>query len=175
MSFPKRFAIHFAGVAIAAAIQAFIEFTVTPGTPSTDGEALVQGSLSGFLVIALYWFFGFFLPRCIIKAKSPQNALKLRLGIVCDKAEKSAPAEPSLPRGVRIAQVLCDSAAAKAEIRENMLICSINGRTVENAAEAELVADAFADKSNWTVVIADPAQNYEETTYRIRFITEKNG
>ena len=49
---------HGVGIAIAAAIQDFIKFAGASGAATTDGEALMQGTLSEFLVIALYGFFG---------------------------------------------------------------------------------------------------------------------
>lgn len=47
---------HGVGIAIAAAIQDFIKFAGASGAATTDGEALMQGTLSEFLVIALYGF-----------------------------------------------------------------------------------------------------------------------
>ena len=71
----------------------------------------MQGSLSEFLVIALYGFFGVYLPHRIFKAMSPQSAVKLRLGMARDKIAGSAKTDPSFPRGARIAQGMDGGAA----------------------------------------------------------------
>lgn len=98
---------HSAGIAIAATIQDFIKFAGASGAATTDGEALMQGSLSEFLVIALYGFFGVYLPHRIFKAMSPQSAVKLRLGMARDKIAGSVKADPGFP----IAQVMDGGAA----------------------------------------------------------------
>lgn len=67
----------------------------------------MQSSLSEFLVIALYGFFGVYLPHRIFKAMSPQSAVKLRLGMARDKIAGSAKADPGFP----IAQVMDGDAA----------------------------------------------------------------
>ena len=67
----------------------------------------MQSSLSEFLVIALYGFFGVYLPYRIFKAMSPQSAVKLRLGMARDKIAGSAKADPGFP----IAQVMDGGAA----------------------------------------------------------------
>ena len=109
---------HSAGIAIAATIQDFIKFAGASGAATTDGEALMQSSLSEFLVIALYGFFGVYLPHRIFKAMSPQSAVKLRLGMARDKIAGSVKADPGFP----IEQVMDGGAAHESICRGEIQI-----------------------------------------------------